>query len=108
MLNKFLPDKALDIIDEACARKSTMNQKLENDNEYKEDEMEISKIQKQIEEAIEKQDYYQAADLKEKEEELKLKMQRIRTTKNIPISLRPTIEKFDIGNVLADKTGIPA
>jgi ATP-dependent Clp protease ATP-binding subunit ClpC len=96
MLNKFLPDKALDIIDEACARKSTMNQKLENDNEYKEDEMEISKIQKQIEEAIEKQDYYQAADLKEKEEELKLKMQRIRTTKNIPISLRPTIEKFDI------------
>ena len=27
MMNKFLPDKALDIVDEACARKSTMNQK---------------------------------------------------------------------------------
>ncbi|NCQ81350.1 hypothetical protein GW750_00805 [bacterium] len=28
VLNKFLPDKAIDIIDEAAARKSTMIQKL--------------------------------------------------------------------------------
>jgi ATP-dependent Clp protease ATP-binding subunit ClpA len=32
MLNKHLPDKALDIIDEACARKSTMEKKLETDD----------------------------------------------------------------------------
>ena len=50
MLNKHLPDKALDIIDETCARESTMNQKLENDETYKENEEKISQLQKKIEE----------------------------------------------------------
>ncbi len=107
MMNKFLPDKALDIIDEACARKSTMNQKLDNDKEYKKYEETLEKIQKKIEEAIEKQDYFWAAELKTKEEEAKQEMTKIRTNKNIPIHLRPIIDKDDIGNVLADKTGIP-
>jgi len=107
MMNKFLPDKALDIIDEACARKSTMNQKLDNDKDYKKYEETLTKIQKKIEEAIEKQDYFGAAELKAKEEEAKVEMTKIRTNKNIPINLRPIIDKDDIGNVLADKTGIP-
>ena len=34
-------------------------------------------------------------------------MQKIRTNKNIPINLRQIISKEDLGNVLADKTGIP-
>ena len=71
MLNKHLPDKALDIIDEACARKSTMQHKLENDEEYKKIEKKIDKIKDEIEVAIENQDYFKAAELKEKEEELK-------------------------------------
>jgi len=108
MLNKFLPDKALDIIDEACARKSTMNQKLDNDESYKENEAKISKIQSQIEKAIEEQDYFGAAELKQKEEEIKQEMQKIRTSKNIPTHLRPIITKDDIGNVLADKAWVPA
>ena len=107
MMNKFLPDKALDILDEACARKSTMNQKLDNDKEYKKYEETLAKIQKKIEDAIEKQDYFWAAELKAKEEEAKVEMQKIRTNKNIPINLRQIISKEDIGNVLADKTGIP-
>jgi len=107
MMNKFLPDKALDIIDEACARKSTMNQKLDNDKDYKKFEETLTKIQNKIEEAIEKQDYFGAAELKAKEEEAKIEMQKIRNNKNIPTHLRPTIMQEDIGNVLADKTGIP-
>ncbi|MCK9467114.1 MAG: ATP-dependent Clp protease ATP-binding subunit [Candidatus Absconditabacterales bacterium] len=108
MLNKHLPDKALDIIDEACARKSTMQHKLENDEEYKKVEKKIDKVKDEIELAIENQDYFKAAELKEKEEELKTDILKIRNNKNIPSHLRPTIEKEDIGNVLADKTGIPA
>ncbi len=107
MMNKFLPDKALDILDEACARKSTMNQKLDHDKDYKKYEETLAKITKKIEEAIEKQDYFGAAELKAKEEEVKVEMQKIRSNKNIPIGLRPIIVKEDIGNVLADKTGIP-
>lgn len=107
MMNKFLPDKALDILDEACARKSTMNQKLDHDTDYKKFEETLAKIQAKIEDAIEKQDYFGAAELKAKEEEAKLEMGKIRTNKNIPTHLRPGISKEDIGNVLADKTGIP-
>lgn len=108
MLNKYLPDKALDIIDEACARKSTMQQKLENDDEYKKVEKKINKIKESIEAAIESQDYFQAAELKEQEEKLKSEILKIRSNKNIPNHLRQTIDKADIGNVLADKTWIPA
>ena len=104
ILNKQLPDKALDIIDEASARKSTMQQKLDNDDTYAKQEKKIEKIQKQIEEAIENQDYFSAAELKSKEDELKKELQKIRSTKNIPMNLRSVITADDIGKVLADKT----
>ncbi len=107
VLNKQLPDKALDILDEASARKSTMQDKLQNDDNYQKEEKKIEKIQKQIEDAIEKQDYFAAADLKEKEEQIKKEMNKIRSNKNIPVHLRGIISAEDIGNVLADKTGIP-
>lgn len=107
ILNKQLPDKALDIIDEASARKSTMQQKLDNDETYKKQEKKIEKIQKQIENAIENQDYFSAAELKSQEEELKKELNKIRSNKNIPMNLRSVITAEDIGKVLADKTGIP-
>ena len=107
ILNKQLPDKALDILDEASARKSTMQKKLDNDDEYKKQETKIEKIQKQIEKAIENQDYFAAAELKTEEEELKKNLQKLRSNKNIPAHLRSVIESSDIWNVLADKTGIP-
>jgi len=108
ILNKHLPDKALDIIDEACARKSTMQAKLENDDEYKKVEKKIKKVKEQIESAIENQDYFQAAELKEEEDRLKNELIKIRWKKNIPMNLRPLIDKKDIGEVLADKTWVPA
>lgn len=108
MLNKHLPDKALDIIDEACAKKSTLAQKLENDDGYQEAMNQIKKIEAKIETAIEKQDYFKAAELKEKEEELKKNITKLRTSKNIPLHLRPMITLDDVGGVLADKAGIPA
>ena len=64
----------------------------------------IEKIQKQIEDAIENQDYFSAAELKSKEDELKKELQKIRSTKNIPMNLRSVITADDIGKVLADKT----
>lgn len=104
ILNKQLPDKALDILDEASARKSTMQQKLDNDDQYQKQEQKIENIQKQIEDAIENQDYFSAAELKAQEESLKKELQKIRSNKNIPAHLRSTIDAQDIGKVLADKT----
>lgn len=107
ILNKQLPDKALDILDEASARKSTMQHKLDNDESYKKQEARIEDIQKEIEKAIENQDYFSAAELKEEEQALKKELQKIRSNKNIPTHLRSVIQPEDIWNVLADKTWIP-
>lgn len=108
ILNKHLPDKAIDIIDEAAARKSTMRQKLEKDDSYVKHEQEIKTVQSQIEKAISKQDYFKAAELKEKEEKIKSELTKLRASKNIPHHLRPLITKQDVGQVLADKVGIPS
>lgn len=108
MLNKQLPDKAIDIIDEAAARKSTINEKLENDEDYIKYETDLQIIHEKLEKAIEKQDYFSAAELKEEEESIKKLMKTVRTKKNLPAHLRPEINKNDIGIVLADKIWIPA
>jgi len=107
MMNKQLPDKAIDLIDEACARMSTIHAKLEQNDEYATVEKKIKQIQKQIEKAIEKQDYFKAAELKEQEETMKSKIKTLRQRQTLPKHLRKSIWSHEIGEVLADKLGIP-
>jgi len=107
ILNKYLPDKAIDLIDEACARKSTMNTKLENDSEYNKIITQIEENEKNIEKTIITQDYYKAAELKRTQDELKNKLQNIRNNKNIPMHMRSKISPRDIDEVIAEKIWIP-
>lgn len=107
ILNRHLPDKAIDIIDEASARKSTITQKLEKDDSYLKYESQLKKLDKKIEYAIDSQDYFGAAELKEQQEDIKHKMQQVRQDKLLPVHLRQTIKPDDIGQVLAEKTWIP-
>ena len=52
--NRFLPDKAIDILDEACARKSLNN-----------DSVDTEKLEKDLKTAVDKEDYKKAAELKQ-------------------------------------------
>lgn len=108
ILNRHLPDKAIDIIDEASARKSTITRKLEKDDTYNKYEKQLKELDKKIEHAIDSQDYFGAAELKEQQENIKHKMQQVRQDKLLPVHLRQIIQPDDIGQVLADKTWIPA
>jgi ATP-dependent Clp protease ATP-binding subunit ClpC len=96
ILNKQLPDKAIDIIDEACARRSTMVEKMEMNDEYVQLENSLTTLAKKIEEAIEKQDYFAAANHKQQEEAIKTQMKHMRLENTLPDHLRPTITKEDI------------
>ena len=107
ILNKQLPDKALDILDEACARESTMQEKLETNKDYTKIEKQLEKIQGKIDIAINEQDYFTASDLKEKQEKLKKELQKIRSFNDVPMDSRSKITASMVGNVLAEKTGIP-
>jgi ATP-dependent Clp protease ATP-binding subunit ClpC len=91
IMNKHLPDKAIDIIDEACARVSTLQAKLEVNSDYVKVQKRIESLQQKIEKSIEKQDYFQAAEYKEKEEDLKKKLKNMRQQNALPKHLRPVI-----------------
>ena len=107
VLNKHFPDKAIDIIDEVCARKSSLDEVLEDDTDYKAHEDAIKSLEVKIEKAIEKQDYFGAATLKDEVETIKKEMTNLRSKKAMPMHLRPDVKAEDIGDVLSEKIGIP-
>merc|ERR1712167_96458 len=62
--DRFLPDKAIDLIDEAGSRVRLLNSKLPP--EAKEVDKELRKIQKSKEEAVRDQNFTQAGELRDK------------------------------------------
>jgi ATP-dependent Clp protease ATP-binding subunit ClpC len=107
ILTKHLPDKAIDLIDEACARKAIIKLDESSSQNYKALTDESAAIDAKIEQAVADQDYFAAAELKKQQNEVKLKLQEIKWTSNTPRHLRPIITPADINNVIADKIGIP-
>jgi len=103
---RFLPDKAIDLIDEAGARsriKSSANPPDFTDLEDK-----ISKVQTKKEQAVANQKYETAAKCRDKEKQLKSEMEDIiinwrkKNDENSPI-----ITTREITEVLGKLTGIP-
>lgn len=106
-MNKYFPDKAIDIIDEAAARASTLTTLIAQDEHHQKLSKDITKLSEKIQTAITDQDYFLAAELKLKEKDLKDKLHTVRSSKALPLHLRPVVDIEDIGRVLADKTGVP-
>ena len=67
--DRFLPDKAIDLIDEAGSRVRLMNSKLPP--EAKEVDKELRTVQKEKEDAVREQDFTRAGELRDKEVELR-------------------------------------
>jgi len=103
--DKFLPDKAIDLIDEAASLKGITIEG--NQTKTKKLLKDLNKIIKQKEQAVAKQNYEHAAELRARELEI---MNKIEATKmnQIPRSKRPKITEDDIATVIARITGIPA
>jgi ATP-dependent Clp protease ATP-binding subunit ClpC len=72
--DRFLPDKAIDLIDEAGSRVRLLNSKLPP--AAKEVDKELRQVQKEKEEAVRDQDFTRAGELRDKEVELR---EQIRT-----------------------------
>ena len=133
--DRFLPDKAIDLIDEAGSRVRLLNSKLPP--EAKEVDKELRKIQKSKEEAVRDQNFTQAGELREKEVELRDKirnlLQNIRqkpstnenpNTNSVPQEnnessdqlitqsddlkvSQPVVNEEDIAHIVASWTGVP-
>ena len=103
---RFLPDKAIDLLDEACAAK-----KLEVFTEPEDlaaMEKELEKVRREKEAAAKAQDYERAANLKKEEEKLAAEIEKIKEEwqkKRAESSIQVTAE--DVAKIVADWTGIP-
>ncbi len=104
--DRYLPDKAIDLIDEASV-KARLKTYVEPDN-IKKLEEKLEKTIKEKEDAINVQDFEKAAKLRDKEKEVSKKLE----TENIKWRDSRTnkvvdIEKEDIATIVANWTGIP-
>jgi ATP-dependent Clp protease ATP-binding subunit ClpC len=105
--DRFLPDKAIDILDEAGARVHIMNINVPEDILRLESEVENIKAEKNR--VVKSQKYEEAAQLRDKEKKLleqldeaKVKWEEESKTK------RFTVDEDHVAEVIAMMTGIPA
>ena len=105
--DRFLPDKAIDLIDEA-ASKARLKAYTEPES-LKQMEEEIETVSKDKEEAVKAQKFEKAASLRDKEKELKEKYEKEQNKwKNKNTKSVVNITEENIADVISNWTGIPA
>ena len=104
--DRFLPDKAIDVIDEAGSRAKLMNYALPPD--LRGLEQDYKKVAKEKDVAIKLQNFEEAVKLREEEERLKKMLEDSkREWKKNQEKQRTSITKEEVAFVVAKMTGIP-
>ncbi len=121
--DRFLPDKAIDLIDEAGSRVRLINSKLPP--EAKQIDRELRQVQKQKEESVRDQNFDQAGQLREKEMELSAKIKEVLENKkestaedqsdsdnksvksDSKLLQSPLVSEEDVAHIVASWTGVP-
>ncbi|MFA5974781.1 MAG: ATP-dependent Clp protease ATP-binding subunit [Elusimicrobiota bacterium] len=104
--DRYLPDKAIDLIDEAGSRARLQTTVLPQN--LKDKEIEIGQISKDKDTAISSQEYEKAARLRDKEKELRKQLDDSKKKwKEKRESTQPTVSSEEIANIVSKWTGIP-
>ena len=104
--DRFLPDKAIDLIDEAGSR-ARLNV-TQRPQELKDREGEIDKVTQEKEAAIAGQEYEKAARLRDKEKEMKKALEDERKKwREKRDATTPAVSGEDIAAIVSKWTGIP-
>lgn len=122
--DRFLPDKAIDLIDEAGSRVRLLNSKLPP--AAKEVDKELRSVQKEKEDAVRDQDFTKAGELREKEVELREQIRSLlqankdevkadatsesgetASTEAPASDSSPMVNEEDIAQIVASWTGVP-
>jgi ATP-dependent Clp protease ATP-binding subunit ClpC len=102
--DRFLPDKAIDLVDEACALKRVTSTADRGD--LKKLQEKLAKIIKKKEESVSNQNYEKAAKLRDEELVLINDIEEMKKTKT-PREQRERINSEDIAEVVSKMTGVP-
>ncbi len=104
--DRFLPDKAIDIIDEAASKLRIQTSALPP--EGKELDKQLKTIIKQKEEAIRNQEFETASNLREEEADLKEKIRELsQKWREDNEDNKPTVTPEQVAQVVSMMTGIP-
>ncbi len=104
--DRFLPDKAIDLIDEAASRMRIKSMTSPPANRELEDEIETTRRQKEA--AIEAQEFEKAAALRDKERKLTNRKRELEEEwESGESGERPSIGEEEIADIVSMWTGIP-
>ena len=111
--DRFLPDKAIDLIDEAGSRVRLMHAQLPE--EARELDKELRALLKEKDGAVRNQDFEKAGQLRDREMELKSQIESIsakqreedEAEKESAGEAGPVVDEPEIANIVASWTGIP-
>ncbi|MCY4085446.1 MAG: ATP-dependent Clp protease ATP-binding subunit [Actinomycetia bacterium] len=104
--DRHLPDKAIDLIDEAASRMRIKT--MTAPPHYRELEDEIESVRKEKEAAIEAQEFEKAANMRDKERKLSQKKRELEDDwRNEESSVQPEIGEQEIADIVSMWTGIP-
>jgi len=104
--DRFLPDKAIDLIDEAASRMRIKS--MTSPPVYRELEDEIEETRRAKEEAIENQEFEKAANLRDKERRLSQRKRELAEQWEAgETTERPAIGEEEVADIVSMWTGIP-
>ena len=104
--DRYLPDKAIDLMDEAASKVKLAS--LTAPKEVKKIEDKLDELKKEKEDAINKQDFEKAAKLRDKEQKEKEKLEKVKQDWEQKNQLATTsVTENDIAEVVAKWTNIP-
>jgi len=104
--DRYLPDKAIDLIDEAGSRVHLLN--YQASPATKELKRELRQITKEKEEAVKLQDFAQAAQLRDRELELQNQLQALSgKDQEYQATISPIVDEENIADIVAAWTGVP-
>ncbi|MBD1933220.1 MULTISPECIES: ATP-dependent Clp protease ATP-binding subunit [Cyanophyceae] len=108
--DRYLPDKAIDLIDEAGSRVRLINSQLPP--AAKELDKELRQVLKDKDDAVRSQDFDRAGELRDREMEIKAEIRAIANAKKTESTTRddsasPVVTEEDIAQIVASWTGVP-
>jgi ATP-dependent Clp protease ATP-binding subunit ClpC len=106
--DRYLPDKAIDLIDEAGSRVRLINSQLPP--AAKELDKELREVLKEKDNAVRSQDFDRAGELRDREMEIKEQIRNIASTKKAETDGEETsavVDSEEIACIVASWTGVP-
>lgn len=104
--DRFLPDKAIDLIDEAASKVRLSN--TTRPPEMKELQKKLEDLEKEKEAAVKNQEFEKAAELRDREKELKEKLEELKGSwQKEKGTKESTVTPEDIAQIVSSWTGIP-